>query len=89
MDSKHSKTVVGFVWVVCLAMMLAMSGTAATIATVLFWGMAAAHLAEFFLKRGVMARAGGSMGHHFVQTMLFGVFHWKPLEDAQKGAGGA
>ena len=84
----RNKTVVAFAWVVCLVMMLGMTGTASIIGTVVFWAMALAHLAEFLAKRAVMAKAGGSMGHHFVQTMLFGLFHWKPLEDAQKQAGG-
>ena len=41
------------------------------------------HLVEFVLKRDVMSKAGGSMGYHFVQTMIYGLFHWKPLEDQQ------
>ena len=39
------------------------------------------HFAEFLLKRQVMQAAGGSMLNHFVQTMLFGFVHWKPLEN--------
>jgi hypothetical protein len=31
-----------------------------------------------------MEAAGGSMGHHFVQTMIYGLFHWKPLEDSAR-----
>ncbi len=38
------------------------------------------HLVEFFLKRNVMQAAGGSMGNHFLQTMLFGFMHWKSLQ---------
>jgi hypothetical protein len=30
-----------------------------------------------------MEAAGGSMGHHFVQTLIYGFFHWKPLEDSE------
>ena len=45
------------------------------------WLTLAAHLVEFFVKRPVFERAGGSMGHHFVQTMIYGLFHWKPVED--------
>ena len=25
------------------------------------------------------------MGHHFVQTMIYGLFHWKPLEEGLAG----
>lgn len=45
----------------------------------LFIALLIVHLVEFFLKKDVMQAAGGSMGHHFVQTMLFGFIHWKPL----------
>ncbi len=45
----------------------------------LFIALLIAHVFEFFLKKDVMQAAGGSMGHHFVQTMLFGFIHWKPL----------
>ena len=45
-----------------------------------FLALLAVHLGEFFLKRNVMQAAGGSMGNHFFQTMLFGFMHWKPLE---------
>jgi hypothetical protein len=31
-----------------------------------------------------MQAAGGSMAHHFVQTLIYGLFHWKPLEDRAK-----
>ena len=40
----------------------------------------------------VMERAGGSMGHHFVQTLIYGLFHWKPIEErlasGEESAGG-
>ena len=42
------------------------------------------HVIEFFVKRDVMAKAGGSMGSHFVQTLIYGLFHWKPLEEEQQ-----
>ncbi len=51
------------------------------------WGfglLLLAHLAEFFVKRSVLERAGGSMGHHFVQTLIYGLFHWKPIEERQQ-----
>ncbi len=37
------------------------------------------HFVEFLLKRHVMQAAGGSMLNHFLQTMLFGIIHWRPL----------
>jgi uncharacterized membrane protein len=64
-----------------------LSGVISTVGSTLFWLMVVAHLVEFVLKKGVMEKAGGSLGHHFVQTMLYGFFHWKPLEDAQAAGG--
>ena len=46
----------------------------------LFMGLVIVHFVEFFVKREVMQAAGGSMFNHFIQTMLFGIVHWKPLE---------
>jgi hypothetical protein len=48
--------------------------------------MLVAHIAEFVAMRSVFQRAGGSMGQHFVQTLIYGLFHWTPLRDAQKDA---
>lgn len=38
------------------------------------------HFIEFLLKKNVMQAAGGSMLNHFLQTLLFGIIHWRPLE---------
>ena len=73
------------VWVIWLGAAAAIvwgSGWISTVGHVAFWGMLGVHLAEFFVKRPVMQAAGGSMGYHFVQTLIYGLFHWKPLEDA-------
>jgi len=45
-----------------------------------FIALVVAHFVEFLLKKNVMQAAGGSMASHFLQTMLFGFVHWKPLE---------
>lgn len=75
-------------WLVLLAGSVFGSGWIASGARLVFWLLVAAHLAEFFIKRSVMAAAGGSMGHHFVQTLIYGMFHWQPLEEQQSGGGG-
>ena len=67
----------------CLLSLLFVQGWPATVAGWALGGVLAIHVVEFFVKRDVMAKAGGSMGGHFVQTLLYGLFHWKPLEDAQ------
>lgn len=70
-------------WIVLVVGSLFGSGTIASVASAVFWGMALVHVAEFFWKRSVLEKAGGSMGQHFVQVLIYGLFHWKPLEDAQ------
>ena len=71
------------VWVIWIgggAAILFGSGWVSTAGNIAFWLTLAAHLAEFFVKRPLFERVGGSMGHHFVQTLIYGLFHWKPLE---------
>jgi len=57
------------------------SGAVARAGQIAFWLTLVAHAVEFVAKRRVFERAGGSMFHHFVQTMIYGLFHWKPLEE--------
>jgi uncharacterized protein YhhL (DUF1145 family) len=73
-------------WFVFLLGMIFGSGGLRTAANYAFVGIAFVHLVEFLVKRSVFEKAGGSMGQHFLQTMIYGLFHWKPLEDAQAGA---
>jgi len=73
-------------WVAVLVGSLFASGTLATVSQWVLGFLVVAHLAEFVVKRDVLAAAGGSMGHHFVQTLIYGLFHWKPLEEAQERA---
>ncbi len=78
------------VWAIylgCAAAIVLGSGWVYAIGHFVLWLTLGAHVAEFFVKRSVMEQAGGSMGHHFLQTLIYGLFHWKPLEDAQAGAG--
>jgi hypothetical protein len=70
-------------WFLFLAGMVLGSGWVASLASFAFWATALVHLVEFFVKRSVLEKAGGSMGQHFVQTMIYGLFHWKPLEEQQ------
>jgi hypothetical protein len=75
------------VWVIWIGSAVAIllgSGGVATAGHVALWATLAIHGVEFAVKRPVMARAGGSMAQHFLQTLIYGLFHWKPLEDALK-----
>ena len=73
-------------WFAFLAGMIFGGGWVDSVATFLFWGIALVHVVEFFVKKSVMEKAGGSMGQHFFQTLIYGLFHWKPLEEQQAGA---
>ncbi len=65
------------------------SSWVATAGKLVFGALLVAHLAEFLIKRPLFARAGGSMAHHFVQTLIYGFFHWKPIQDRLEGSGEA
>lgn len=68
-------------WFGSLAAMFLGDATVAHLGQVTFWGTMAVHLLEFAWKRPLFVRAGGDMAHHFLQTMLYGLFYWKPIED--------
>ena len=76
-------------WAVLILGFVFGSGALATAAKVVLVLLAVAHVAEFFVKKDVLTKAGGSMGHHFVQTLIYGLFHWKPLEESQNSADSA
>jgi len=74
-------------WILYVACVIALVWAPSGVASIAGWvlgGTLVIHLIEFFVKREVMAKAGGSMGEHFLRTLLYGFFHWKPLEDEQK-----
>jgi hypothetical protein len=74
-------------WLALLVGVLFGRGWVATASFYTFFGIALLHVVEFVAKRRVMERAGGSMVEHFVNTLAFGLAHWKPLEVEQAGAG--
>jgi uncharacterized protein YhhL (DUF1145 family) len=82
------KQTVLVLWIVLLAGAIFGSGRIASAANVVFWLLVAVHLAEFFAKQAVFRRDGGPMSRHLVQTLIYGMFHWKPLEEQQAAAGG-
>ena len=69
------------IWIGGAAAILLGSGWVSTAGSFVFWLTAAAHVVEFFVKRPLFEKVGGSMGHHFLQTLIYGLFHWKPLEE--------
>ena len=70
------KVVLSTTWLLCLAsFFVATDSTAAGYGRILFWGLCVVHLVEcgFFLR--TLQAAPGSLGHHLLQTFLFGFIH--------------
>ena len=82
------KQSVWVLWFGSAAMIYFGSGWVELAGNLIFWVTLLAHVVEFFVKRSVMEAAGGSMAQHFLQTLIYGLFHWKPLEDAQAAKDG-
>jgi len=82
------KQAVLVLWFVLLAGAIFGSGWVASTSNIVFWLLAAVHLAEFFAKQSVFRRDGGPMSRHLVQTLIYGMFHWQPLEEQQAGGEG-
>ena len=79
---------VWLIWIGGAAAIVFGSGGIAIAGHLAVWLTLAAHVAEFVVKRPVFERAGGSMGHHFLQTLIYGLFHWRPLEERLNAPGG-
>ncbi len=76
-----TKLIVLLVYLVLAGIAVFYAGTSVSSAIAwTFVALAAIHLLEFALKLKTLQAAGGSMIHHFVQTMIFGIAHWRPLE---------
>ena len=77
MDAKYS---VWVLWFGSLAAMFFGHGWVATAGQGAFALTALAHAVEFLANRSLFQKAGGSMVHHFVQTMIYGLFHFMPIK---------
>ena len=78
--SPLAKPVMWVIWIASLSAMLFGAGWIATAGHLAFWLTLLAHVAEFFANRALFERAGGSMSHHFVQTLIYGLIHWVPIK---------
>ena len=47
-----------------------------------FWGLVAAHFAEFLIYIPTLKKVGGSMPSHFVGVMLYGYFYYQEIKPA-------
>lgn len=75
------KQSVWVLWIGSLAAMLLGSGWVATAGKWAFGLTFLVHVVEFIVYRSLFQRAGGSMLQHFVQTMIYGLFHWTPIKE--------
>ena len=75
------KQSVWVIWIGALAAIILGSGWVATTGQWVFGGMFVVHVIEFIVHRSLFQRAGGSMGHHFVQTLIYGLMHWTPIKE--------
>ena len=83
------KQSVWILWFGSLAAGLLGSGWISTLGWGLFGLLLIAHFVEFLMNLSLFKRAGGSLVHHFVQTMIYGLFHWTPIkEQLEAGEGG-
>ena len=72
---RKGKMAINVLWVVLALSLVMPSGALATILHGLLALMLVAHVIEFAVFSRTLAKLGGSMGHHFVQVLLYGVFH--------------
>lgn len=76
------KVGLSMVWLLCIASFFVATGSpAAGMGRTLFWGLVVVHLFEcgFFLRR--LREAPGPLGHHLLQTFLFGMIHVSQIRE--------
>ncbi len=80
------KIIVGVIWLWSVLCLLAPSLPLASVGGFVFWILVVVHAIEcaVFLPR--LRRAGGSLGHHLVQTFLFGIAHLSTLRAEAEAA---
>ena len=70
-------------WAACLAaFFLPATSPLAVPGQRLFWGLVIVHAIECVVFLPRLRRAGGSLAHHLVQTMIFGMFHARSVGGA-------
>jgi uncharacterized protein YhhL (DUF1145 family) len=70
------KVAVLVLWAACIAaFFLPATSSLAVPGQRLFWGLLIVHAIECVVFLPKLRRAGGSLAHHLVQTMLFGILH--------------
>lgn len=75
------KAVVVALWIACIACFFLPETSLTLIGQRLFWGLVIVHAIECVVFLPKLRRAGGSLGNHLVQTMIFGLFYARGLGD--------
>jgi uncharacterized protein YhhL (DUF1145 family) len=78
----YKKIGVILLWIVLLSSFFVLpdDSTGGRIGRIAFFVTAIAHIVEFFIYRPALRRAKGSLGHHFVQVLIFGMFHYQDVQ---------
>ena len=82
----NAKIAVLVVWGYGALSVLGLLGPLGGIGRVVFGLLVVAHVVEFAVFLPTLRKAPGSLGHHFAQTMLFGVLHYQEVRAASEGA---
>ena len=78
------KMAVLVLWAACIAaFFLPATSSLAVPGQRLFWGLVIVHAIECVVFLPRLRRAGGSLAHHLVQTMIFGMFHARSVGNAR------
>ena len=73
------KLVLVAIWLWSIGGLFAPGLPLAAAGRVVFWIMVVVHAVECVVFLPRLRRAGGSLGHHLVQTFLFGIAHLRTL----------
>jgi len=78
----YQKVAIVVLWVVMLSAFFVLPDESAggRVGRIAFFVTVLAHVVEFFIYRPTLRRAEGSLGHHFVQVLIFGMFHYQEVE---------
>ena len=77
----NAKQGIWLIWIGSLGMIFLGSGWVATVGHVAFWLTLGAHVVECIVHLDLFRRAGGPLVHHIVQTLIYGLFHWRPIQE--------
>ena len=84
---RRGKTILNVLWVVLAISLFLDGGGFVGLLQTLFWVLLVAHVLEFLFFYRAFAESGEPLGHHFVQTVLYGMVHYQ-LFQAGRGQSG-